>query len=64
MIKLLLFVLLIGLGYQLLQSLRQAPPRKGTDATNGVPPTDASPTVDPSRIVDAQYEEVDESSTP
>lgn len=57
MLKLLLLLLLCGLGYYLARSLRSSrPPRGGShdrDARH----------IDPSRAVDAQFEDVDPDNT-
>ena len=54
MIKLLLFLLLCSLGYQLVRSIRRAPPT--TDRR------DEGRRIDPSRAVDAQFEDIDDAS--
>jgi hypothetical protein len=54
MIKLLLFLLLCSLGYQLVRSIRRSPPT--TDRR------DEGRHIDPSRAVDAQFEDIDDAS--
>jgi hypothetical protein len=53
MIKLLLFFLLCSLGYQLVRSLRRSPTTGGNDRREGRQ-------IDPSRAVDAQFEDIEE----
>ena len=54
MIKLLLFLLLCSLGYQLVRSIRRSP--STTDGSDG----DDILHIDPSRAVDAKYEDVED----
>lgn len=54
MIKLLLLILLCTLGYYLIRSLRPGPP-----SVRGKPRHDASH-IDPARVVDAQFEDVEQ----
>ena len=54
MIKLLLFLLLCSLGYQLFRSIRRSPPTTDDSDEQDVLH------IDPSRAVDAKYEDVED----